>query len=177
VLVLHHENRDQKFYGSIYIRNSTRNMWRMEASPVLGSGLGLRFYHEKANSDRRKSSFSLRMKWSEDDRMVNWYEIDYDPVAKAENAAEDLRRYVAGVGEATGTDASRAIRVAKSTVSALFHTTEYEESRRTGSRVFYRLRKGSESVRSGVRSCPETECSESVQGVLDLATDGGTTPF
>jgi hypothetical protein len=66
-LVLHHMNREKAYFGTIYIKNSTRNLWLMDSTPTP-DGLHLHLKNDKANSGRAGGWMDLRIGWSEDER-------------------------------------------------------------------------------------------------------------
>lgn len=154
VLVLHHENRDKGFFGSIYIRNSTRNMWAMQSIAMGGGVMHMELKHEKINGgELYPNKLGLRLAFSPDQRALRFHALEFrhgvvgDDVQTVE---QRLRAYMGVNREATATQASREIRASDSRISELFQGAGYEPTRKVGREQYYRAARRLEIVADNV---------------------------
>lgn len=170
VLVLHHENKDGGYFGSVYVKNSTRSLWLMNSNQIRG-GRHLHLKNDKVNSDETGRWFDLDMRWSDDSRQVNFYETIREESGQ-KTPAEKVRAFMTEGKEATGRDVARAVDISPTTASNILQTTEYENVREgKGGRAYYRRRVSSLSSAS-VQSSLSSACPvpvQSAQGALELA--------
>lgn len=92
-LLLHHENRDGEFYGSIYLRNSARSFWEMD-SVREPNGLKLSLRQIKMNNGRLFPS-PLGLRLSFEGGSINWTGLNvYDApdIAATLPTLERIRR-------------------------------------------------------------------------------------
>lgn len=170
VLVLHHENKDGGYFGSVYVKNSTRSLWLMGSDQIRG-GRRLHLKNDKVNSEATGHWFDLDMRWSEDSRRVNFYESMREDEGVQKTPAEKVRAFMAEGKEATGRDVARAVDVSPTTASNILQTTEYEKVREgKGGRAYYR--RVSSLSSASVQPYLSSTCPISVQsgqGSLELA--------
>ncbi len=152
VLVLHHENREKGVFGSIYIRNSTRNMWLMQSVAMGGGALHIEFKHEKINGGEvYPYTIGLRLAFSPDARELRFHSVDRAPTAGApSDGAATLAAYMGVNREVTATKAASDTHIPRTTVIDYFASGPYEKLEKAGREVRYRpLRRPEE--RDGAR--------------------------
>ena len=77
-LTLHHMNRAEGFYGSVYIRNFARNMWELERQQEPGTGaLTVGWTHVKANDDALFTPFATTLTWDRQADSVTFAETGF----------------------------------------------------------------------------------------------------